>query len=284
MLPRIRVTSLTPPFGTTPRTDRTNRIVNAVAAIAASNDTGDTEFGNNLTLKSLHYSEPRWSVSSNGGTGSTSDANLGAVAISNSFGNYHFASNLASNPLNVIWHTGTMACIVRQKTVAFETGFLRSGTSAYGSSLGISAGSLQFIKNGSGTPTNITSSISMVTGAPYFIAVSWDDTIGVIFVVRRLDTGQLYYEVDADVTNITVTSDGNCIAETNGSNNLLVAGLAFNTINLSLAELLNWAGDPWSFWYPKSRLPIVGKTAVTQQFMFSGQTSNLYRPVQIEGY
>ena len=188
------------------------------------------------------------------------DSNLGAVGVAQSFGNFHLASNLTPNPLNIIWHTGTMACLLRQKAVVFKTsGVIRNGQSTYNASITTSSGNLRFIKDGSGgTPTNITSSIPLVTGAPYFIAVSWDDAVAVNFVVRRMDTGQLYSETQADTTAMALTSDGLPIAETNGGNFLNVAALAFSTVNLARYELINMAADPWSLWYADGDEQFVG--------------------------
>ncbi len=109
---------------------------------------------------------------------------------------------------------------------------------------------------GSGT---ISSGITLTTGVPYFIAVSYNASVA-NFVVVNLNNG---------VTTTASVSGAHAFVAMSGYNsygigggtgastymNGFLAAVMYSINNyLSLPQLLVWAADPWAFWYPDDDL------------------------------
>lgn len=92
---------------------------------------------------------------------------------------------------------------------------------------------------------------------PYFLAVSSDNTNVTNFVWTRLDTGFIQSKTMAPGSTATAGtaqfSIGPIEASGNGSDIKIAAAMYSQTLN-SMASMLAWAADPWSFWYPQ--LPV----------------------------
>lgn len=94
---------------------------------------------------------------------------------------------------------------------------------------------------------------SAVAGVPYFYAISHANSSHVNFVVARLDSGQVYAETVSSASTALTSSVASCRIGNNNASAFSNAGISckmFSRGYLSITELLAWAEDPWSFWYP----------------------------------
>lgn len=111
------------------------------------------------------------------------------------------------------------------------------------------------VTSGSGT-INIDSGLGLVAGIPYFIGISFSSlTTTVKFVITNLLTGQIRTASIANTLAATASNGTYCVAGdglADGSTGV-VAAVMFSTAGISLPALLQWATDPWSFWYPTSQ-------------------------------
>lgn len=140
---------------------------------------------------------------------------------------------------------GTMAAIYRPTSSTDSWAF-----NSVGGLNGVGYSSTAFqvlIGNGS-----TTGSIVAVSGAPYFVVASWINASTLLFVVTNLSNGEI-----ATQTTTTTRTNGSADTgitignRTSGSRNVSgLAAVAYTNVFLSLTQLLAWAADPWSFWYP----------------------------------
>ena len=162
------------------------------------------------------------------------------------FSNFHFGGGLFGGTTTN--KKCTLACIIRSPGDGNFT--YRDGNSTYGTEISVASATLSFIKNGSGSPTTVSSGIPIAASVPYFIAASSDDSVGVNFVTTRLDTGQIQSAFVANATAVTVASPGSHIMETPGFAFSCAAWMYNNTVALNLGLMRQWAASPWAFWYP----------------------------------
>jgi hypothetical protein len=94
---------------------------------------------------------------------------------------------------------------------------------------------------------------------PYFIAFSsfYDGAnLSANFLTRRLDTGQISTGTQtplATTTSASAQNITNVIGNASGaSQGCKTAAVCLSNIYLSMQQLLSWAQDPWSFWYPQT--------------------------------
>ena len=120
--------------------------------------------------------------------------------------------------------------------------------------------------------TNLGLSLgSLAVGTSLFVAVSNSGSNGYNIVCRNLDTGQIYTGTGTTGTNVqSATSTiefGNYHALGSFGSGQRLAAFMFSYNYTPLASLLEWAKEPWAFWYPQtgpqpemmnSRLPSVG--------------------------
>lgn len=109
--------------------------------------------------------------------------------------------------------------------------------------------------------------LAITAGVPYFGVCSLLGGLTLNAALMNLRTGQLRYESigTAAIVNATATANqyiGNNDAATAPLIGRIAAVMwAYNRF-LSLPELLAWASDPWSFWYPSLRGYRVGISPV----------------------
>jgi hypothetical protein len=108
----------------------------------------------------------------------------------------------------------------------------------------------------------VNSGIPMVANVPYFAAFSASVAANnVNFCLANLSNGTV--KTGTAACGSVTTADGGCIVGGDSFGQTFVGGIAafmFSNVYLGLPQLLAWAADPWSFWYPP----------VQQQVMFSG--------------
>jgi len=111
------------------------------------------------------------------------------------------------------------------------------------------------------------SNITLVAGVPYFAAASFKNASTLNFVATNLATGQISSQSRTTASSLSTTAAtsltiGNNVATGVPLKGILAADMwAYNTF-LSLSQLLAWASDPWSFWYPERRSYRVGISPV----------------------
>lgn len=99
---------------------------------------------------------------------------------------------------------------------------------------------------------------------PYFVIASCTSG-STLFVLRNLFTGQTTITTNAatytPAANNLGTFNLGCFSPNGYSYNGSIAAVMYSSIRLSLPQMLAWANDPWSFWYPKTRASVVGVAA-----------------------
>jgi hypothetical protein len=148
----------------------------------------------------------------------------------------------------------TFAGIFRTGTLATFNPVLATGSNTAGFALYLSrSGQVAIDCYGGGTVYGPAGSLANNT--PYFIAGSFNLTTLVgNFVVVNLLTGAIKpYTSTINPTPVN-TYNGSFNIGSFGGNNAgsSIAAAMHSTQFLSLRELLQWAQDPWSFWYPRS--------------------------------
>ena len=101
--------------------------------------------------------------------------------------------------------------------------------------------------------SSYVSAYTFLVDVPYFVAVSEyrsaaSDSLR--FCVKRLDTGGLYTEVRTSTNSArTSPSGGITIGGAGTVNKFYAAAFMYSEKALSIAELVKWSKNPWSFWY-----------------------------------
>lgn len=119
-----------------------------------------------------------------------------------------------------------------------------------------------------------TTTLTLTSGVPYFIIVS-SNTVTQNYLIKRLDTGsvQTLTASAAQTPNATTgpVAVGNIY--TTGSRNVPgpIASVMSSTQYMTLPMMIQWAENPWSFWYP-TRLNIPSSTGIV---ISSGITGTL---------
>lgn len=141
----------------------------------------------------------------------------------------------------------TMAVLLTINTLSgFQYFFSDSG----GDSLGVNS-TLQYIRFGG---TTNDSGLSLATNVPYFLAASANSGNAINFVAMRLDNGQFVAATTASGVNLASTGTYHLgVSPVLGSSaTSSIAAAMKGSKFLSAAELMQWAYDPWSFWYPRA--------------------------------
>lgn len=119
---------------------------------------------------------------------------------------------------------------------------------------------LQLCMNGAGSTfvlnrwggSNDDTGFTPTVKVPYFLAVTTDNTSTTVFVWTRLDTGVVRFftatPAGAAVPGTIATSIGNSSAG-NAFDGFIGPVMYSQAVN-TLGAMLEWAADPWSFWYP----------------------------------
>lgn len=145
------------------------------------------------------------------------------------------------------------AIVVPNDTAAFHSFFCIGGNSTNSSMIVSNSGGLTLnIQGGS----FLDSGNHLVSGVPYFVAISVEASVATYFVVTNLRTGAVKTVVGAAVTCPNTSPDGgyvfgkNTISGQSPMNGLVAAAMASSTA-MTLPQMLAWAQDPWAFWYPQ---------------------------------
>lgn len=119
-----------------------------------------------------------------------------------------------------------------------------------------------------------TSGLTVTANVPYFGAASCNVSSGKInFVLTDLISGKV---TSSTSTNVQTINSGNgtaaICAEASASSYLRgkQAAAMYSGAFMSLQSLLQWANDPWSFWYPSAPQSVFGVSAVSTFTPFAG--------------
>lgn len=156
--------------------------------------------------------------------------------------------------------TGTMASIFVHTGQNFPS-LITSGSTG---SAEVTFGLDPLVLNLNGWAHASIDSVVAVTalGVPYFAAVSWDAN-GVNFILVNLATGQTFADTIGSTT-FSGAADGFYLLGVGGGGNAPQGGVATGMCSgykMSSQELRQWAQDPWTFWYPRRALNLVGVIA-----------------------
>jgi hypothetical protein len=148
----------------------------------------------------------------------------------------------------------TFAAILQLNSVpAVTTVYLNNGSNNEGGKMAIGhsgAAVLQLIAWGG---TTVASTLTISASIPYFIAVT-NNAASSYFVMRRLDNGVLRTDTQtkaiaaAGPPTLNSFEMGNA-GTTRPMTGRMACGM-YTPASLTLAELVQWSADPWSFWYP----------------------------------
>lgn len=109
--------------------------------------------------------------------------------------------------------------------------------------------------------------LTFPTNVPVFYAASKTPT-AVNFVILNLATGALLTSTVADANSQTAggvafSGIGSDAASALGTPIASVAAAMWAPVGLSMPQLLRWAADPWSFWFPNKMLNLMTDSGVT---------------------
>jgi len=123
--------------------------------------------------------------------------------------------------------------------------------------------------------TNWGATPSYVANAPHFVAISGNPSASA-GVTINLQTGLVNVSTGSSGTptvgNGTYTSGS--VANGGSTTQLYLAATMWSPSYTSLEDLLKWAADPWSFWYPRSPLTQTSKVGIS----VSGAAQTPYQP------
>lgn len=161
---------------------------------------------------------------------------------------------------------GVVAAIFRPTT--------SSPVAVMGQTYGISITSTSIFMSGNSQGDVIGVTVPAVLNVPFFFAASSTGSSGVTRAVAvNLNTGQIY--TSTGLAGIGVA--GNKAFHLGGfSGNSFVGSIAAAFLgqgySLSLSQLLAWAQDPWSFWYPDPfNFDYVGSSVFAVTALFGGR-------------
>jgi hypothetical protein len=101
--------------------------------------------------------------------------------------------------------------------------------------------------------TNTVSSLAMTAGVPYFCVASVNQSTNINFLLLRLDNGSVQTQAVGVSLTMAASTASYLIANWAQLNFGMTGNLAavmYNHSYMSMPQLLQWAQDPWGFWYP----------------------------------
>jgi hypothetical protein len=99
--------------------------------------------------------------------------------------------------------------------------------------------------------TTLASQVTASTNIPYFSIVSYNGTTA-FFAQVSLITGQIQATSSTGALSPSAGNGSLNIAWDGGDTpGMAIAAVAYFPQSLSPSEILQWAADPWSFWYPR---------------------------------
>lgn len=151
--------------------------------------------------------------------------------------------------------TITIAGILIPGTITGFNSFLSTSSLNGGFRLGTNGASFNLTE---GAVLEIVSGINLAIGVPYFVAVS-ADTSKANFIVCNLLNGKR--EMSSINSSTATAGNGTLVIGSDFTNGaglgsiacLMVSGGTGTDGRLSLPVLIDWALDPWSFWYPEQQ-------------------------------
>ena len=138
----------------------------------------------------------------------------------------------------------------------------------------LNAGSVFYMAWGG---ANVSTTIAAGANVPYFFAASSMGGLTINYVVLRFDTGQVY-TFQSGATGPGSAGDGNLYIGNRGGIRVWQGGISAamaQPVYLSMPQLLQWASDPWSFWYPRRQYNYVGAAAIVSGAKFRRTLSNI---------
>jgi hypothetical protein len=152
----------------------------------------------------------------------------------------------------------TLACIlIWVTTPAVSAFFVATSNSAAGATLSTAGANVLTVAISGGS--GFTTSIAPVANVPYLWAGSLlpgtsPNAIGNCVLVN-LQTGAVQSQSTTATISTPTTDTGTCTIGNRGSPTVgcpasIVAAM-YTTNFTPMSELLQWAADPWAFWYPK---------------------------------
>ncbi len=233
----LRSNPLLAPAGRTPGFDRTHP---AAKQILFSGVPSGLMFSNVLNGKQSALV---------GGTVAATDGNLGQC-VNFPAGDYlSFSGNATTN-----WLSGTIGVIIRASVISGTQYIFCNNSASAGSSLNLSSGTVQWTMFG---VVAESSSITISAGVPYFIAASQNGSTGINYVAVNLVNGSIQTSTSASAA--PNAPDGTYVIgvgpSLGGSTAFagLIAAAMYSSAYMPMPALVDWAKDPWSFWYPRTR-------------------------------
>jgi hypothetical protein len=184
------------------------------------------------------------------------DAILGSNAtFTNSTDAANFSGQSTVNDGNV-----TICCIVYFNSVSASQALFASSSVNTGWRFAYDnpSGYFNIIAGG---VTGINMGIAPVANVPYFLAASASSTQSSV-VLARLDTGKVTFATSTGASpvapNGTYQVGNDTFSEVAKAK---ISTVMFSASFTSLQQLLQFAQDPWSFWYPRKALQLVSGAA-----------------------
>lgn len=181
-------------------------------------------------------------------------------------GSYSTGNRIQLSTLPAVVDTSqTIAAFIFPTAFTNDTaGIVSTTVGGQGGCLQVSnTGVLKFIWIGAGG--NATSTITLTANTPYFVAVSISAANNAVFIATNLLTGSTVNTVTTVSAGAAATPSGTYLVGMRPGTNTAFTGLIgpimVNAKFMPLAQLLQWAADPWSFWYPRRQIERVGITA-----------------------
>lgn len=102
--------------------------------------------------------------------------------------------------------------------------------------------------------STVSSGTNLVGNIPYFLICSTNSSV-TNFLWMRLDNGVVSTATTSSLTSLTSNGTYKVASDNfgNATNSRLAAVMFSAGIFMSISQMLQWAQDPWSYWYPGLR-------------------------------
>lgn len=205
------------------------------------------------------------------------DANMGPVLNFNdtSGNSVAFPNNPTDAPVS-----GTWGAILKptSSTAGYSYIFSYGVSTGQGSYVLVQA---DLFKHHNQSGTIVSSGITLEVGVPYFLALSYSPGLNVSdFYVKNLRTGKLLTASAAAGSAVSGSVSGNIWVGSNERDSGPAGRTAFAAAMFSRAytppsAMIQWAADPWSFWYPNPGDNWIAAQAASGLFKITGNPRSL---------
>lgn len=182
----------------------------------------------------------------NGTVGYIIDGGIGPAKTPGTNNSYIFTSAAVTYSDNIV-----MAAIIRTSASDNSGIFTNTGTNVSAAQLAVFGGSQLYLSPNSGG--DIGSGISLSANTPYFV-VGTKTNLGTFnFLALNLNTGKITTSTVAFSLSGVTGQSGYTIGYEYEYGDFFqgrIAAVMHANNFLTMSELLTWAADPWSFWYP----------------------------------